>query len=507
MTENKTDYYFNKIKNTKVYDIAIKTPISPLTKLSDRYQQKIVLKREDLQPVHSFKLRGAYNKIATLSDTEKEKGIIAASAGNHAQGVALAAKKLQIPATIVMPVTTPSIKVDSVKKHGATVILHGDNFDAASAHALQIANDKDLSFIHPYDDPDVIAGQGTIGAELVEQIDGDIDAVFIAVGGGGLIAGIGSYLKAINPNIKIFGVEPEDAAAMTGSLEAGRRVLLDEVGIFADGVAVKQVGEETFKCAQEVVDAMITVSTDEICAAIKDIYDDCRAVSEPAGALGLAGLKKYAEASNASNQTLVTINSGANINFDRLRHVSERAEIGENREAIYAVEIPERPGSFKQFINVIGDRAITEFNYRYNHKDSAQIFVGIALKEGEKERHEIYHALKNEGYTTIDLTNNEMAKVHTRHMVGGRNHNLKNEVIYRVQFPERPGALREFLDQMSEDWNITLFHYRNHGTDYGRVLAGFDIDPAAAEALEGFLRRLNFKYAEETSNPAYRLFL
>jgi len=499
--------YYQKIQNTKVYDIAIKTPLSPLPNLSERYQQQISLKREDLQPVHSFKLRGAYNKIVQLSDKEKEAGVIAASAGNHAQGVAMSAQKLKINATIVMPKTTPSIKVDSVKKRGATVILHGDTYDSASEFALNMAKEQGLSYIHPYDDPDVIAGQGTIAMELLEQIDTPIDAIFIAVGGGGLIAGIGTYLKAVNPDIKIFGVEPDDAAAMTGSLEAGRRIKLDEVGIFADGVAVKQVGEETFRCAQNVIDAMITVSTDEICAAIKDIYDDCRAIAEPAGALGLAGLKKYCENTNLKDQHLVTLNCGANINFDRLRHVAERAEIGEKKEAIYAVEIPEAPGSFKQFINIIGNRSVTEFNYRYNDKSSAQIFVGIELKEGQKERNEIYHALRQAGYMTIDLTENEMAKVHTRHMVGGRNHSLSNEWVYRIQFPERPGALREFLDQLSEKWNITLFHYRNHGADYGRVLAGFDIQAEDAEALETCLRKLGFKYIEETANPAYHLFL
>ena len=507
MNNEKNTSYKTLIDNAEIYDLVNQTPLSKLEGLSQLTSQHILIKREDLQDVHSFKIRGAYNRIKQLSENEQSKGVIAASAGNHAQGVAVASKKMGIHATIVMPNTTPSIKIDSVKKHGATIILHGDNYDTASDYAKTLAKEQEKVYIHPYDDPYVIAGQGTIGKELVEQLDTAPDAIFIAVGGGGLIAGIGAYIKEKWPQTKIIGVEPEDAASMSVSLEAGKRIELPEVGIFADGVAVKLVGKETFECCQNVVDAMLTVSTDEICAAIKDIYDNCRAIAEPAGALGLAGLKKYCDATTDKNQTLVTLNCGANINFDRLRHVSERAEIGEGKEAIYAVEIPEEAGSFKRFINTIGNRAITEFNYRYNSDNRAEIFVGIELKNGHSERHEIYKLLKDNGYSTIDLTENEMAKVHIRHMVGGRNKTIKNECIYRFQFPERPGALKEFLTQMPGNWNITLFHYRNHGTDYGRVLAGFDIKEEELETLECFLQTLNFRYIDETHNPAYRLFL
>jgi threonine dehydratase len=441
-----TEKYLNKILNARVYDVAKETPLEDAHALSARIGNRVIIKREDLQPVFSFKLRGAYNKLMALSDEEKAKGVIAASAGNHAQGVALAAKKLGVKATIVMPETTPEIKVQSVAKWGADIVLHGDDFQEAYERAMNIQSNQDLTFVHPYDDPDVIAGQGTIGMEILRQHMSDIHAIFIPVGGGGLLAGIAAYVKAVRPEVKIIGVEPDDAASLYHSLKEKRRVNLDQVGIFADGVAVRQVGEETFRIAQKVVDDMVLTSVDEICAAIKDIYDDTRSITEPAGALALAGLKKYAAEKGLQDKTLIAINSGANVNFDRLRHISERAEIGENRESLFAVTIPETPGSFRKFCNVLGKRSVTEFNYRYADDKNAQIFLGLRISDGGSENKAIMNALRENGYDVLDLTNNDMAKLHIRYMVGGRLPNLTDEVVYRFEFPERPGALLNFLN-------------------------------------------------------------
>ena len=508
MTNNiLSKFYYDKVTTAQVYDIAIHTPLNELPLISEKLNHKILIKREDLQPVYSFKCRGAYNKLASMPKTELENGIIAVSAGNHAQGVAMAAQKIGTHATIVMPVTTPPIKVNAVKKIGASVILKGDNYDDASAYAKKLSNQDLKPLIHPYDDPDVIAGQGTIAKEILSDYTGHIDAIFVAVGGGGLISGISAYIKAIRPEIKIIGIEPEDAASMTESLKQNSRIILDDVGIFADGVAVRQVGEEPFKLAQAFVDDMITVTTDEICAAIKDIYDNCRAIAEPAGAVGLAGLKKYSASLKEKNKTFITLNCGANINFDRLRHVSERAEIGEQKEALFAVEISETPGSFKQFIHDIGNRSITEFNYRFADTEKAQIFVGIELKKGKKERLDIIRSLETNKYKIIDLTDNEMAKVHLRHMVGGKSMQNTHERLYRFQFPERPNALKQFLDKISSDWNISLFHYRNHGAAYGRVLIGIQVQSSENATFNKFLKSCGYRYFDETQNPAYSLFL
>jgi threonine dehydratase len=502
-----TETYLNKILNARVYDVAKETPLEDAHALSARIGNRVIIKREDLQPVFSFKLRGAYNKLIALSDSEKAKGVIAASAGNHAQGVALAAKKLGVKATIVMPETTPEIKVQSVAKWGADIVLHGDDFQEAYERAMNIQSNQDLTFVHPYDDPDVIAGQGTIGMEILRQHMSDIHAIFIPVGGGGLLAGIASYVKAVRPEIKIIGVEPNDAASLYQSLKEKRRVVLDQVGIFADGVAVRQVGEETFRIAQDVVDDMVLCSVDEICAAIKDIYDDTRSITEPAGALALAGLKKYAAEQGLQDKTLIAINSGANVNFDRLRHISERAEIGENRESLFAVTIPETPGSFRKFCNVLGKRSVTEFNYRYADNQNAQIFLGLRISDGGAENKAIMNALSENGYDVLDLTNNDMAKLHIRYMVGGRLPNLTDEVAYRFEFPERPGALLNFLNQMGERWNISLFHYRNHGAAFGRVLCGMQVPQSDTAQLNNFLKNLGYNYWPETENPVYRAFL
>jgi len=478
--------------------------------LSRKLGAQVSLKREDLQPVFSFKLRGAYNKMAGLDAQQRAAGVICASAGNHAQGVALSARHLGCRAVIVMPVTTPSIKVAAVKRLGGEVVLHGDNFDEAYIHSRQLMEREGLTFIHPYDDPEVIAGQGTIGVELLRQHPG-MDAVFLPIGGGGLAAGIAAYIRFVAPGVKLIGVEPEDAACMAQAIAKGERVVLKQVGLFADGVAVRQAGEETFRLCRELLDEVVTVDTDEICAAIKDIFDDTRAIAEPAGAVGLAGLKKYAAraqvANLAANQSLVAILSGANMNFDRLRHVAQRAEIGEQREALLAVTIPEEPGSYRRFIETLGARAVTEFNYRYAVGGAAHIFVGVQLNSGAKERHSIIETLEAQGYAVTDMTDNEMAKLHARYMVGGRTAELANERLFRFQFPERPGALLQFLRGMSSGWNISLFHYRNHGSDYGRVLAGIQVPSAESAEFEAYLDRLGYPYTEETDNPAYRLFL
>lgn len=503
-----TSSYIEKILKAKVYDVAVETPLDPMANLSKRFGNQILLKREDLQPVFSFKLRGAYNKIANLSVKARRNGVITASAGNHAQGVALAAQRLGIRALIVMPKTTPDIKVNSVRNFGADIVLQGDTYDEAYQYALEVSQRDDITFVHPYDDPDVIAGQGTIAMEILRQAGGDnIHAIFVPVGGGGLIAGIAAYVKYLFPAIKIIGVEPSDAASMYQALAQGQRVILDQVGIFADGVAVRQAGEEPFRIAQLCVDEILLVSTDEICAAIKDIFDDTRSIAEPAGALAVAGLKLYVERENLRGANLVAIDSGANVNLDRLRHISERAEVGEKTEAILAVSIPERPGSFRMFCDVIGHRSVTEFNYRYSDANEAKVFAGIRLRNGETEKDEITSCLLKAGYPVVDLTDNEMAKLHVRHMVGGKAASVNNEVVYRFEFPERPGALLRFLNNMGELWNISLFHYRNHGAAYGRVLVGIQVPDNEKQRFQTFLDDLHYTYYDETNNPAYTLFL
>jgi len=499
--------YLNDILNARVYDVARETPLDEASSLSQRMGNTVLIKREDLQPVFSFKLRGAYNKMMSLTAAERQTGVIAASAGNHAQGVALAAQRLSIPATIVMPRTTPEIKVQAVDKLKARIVLHGDDYQDAYLHALEIAEAKGLTFVHPYDDPHTIAGQGTVGMEILRQYTGDIEAIFVPVGGGGLIAGIAAYVKALRPEIKVIGVEPVDAASMTRSLEKGRRVTLDEVGIFADGVAVRQVGKETFRLARKLVDGMVTVSVDEICAAIKDLFEDTRCIAEPAGALAVAGMKKYAAEHGLQGKTLVAINSGANVNFDRLRHISERAELGENRESLFAVTIPERPGSFRKFCSILGKRSVTEFNYRYADNSDAQIFVGVRLNGGETEKATILAALDKGGYAVTDLTDNDTAKLHVRYMVGGSPRELENEVLYRFQFPERPGALLNFLTELGGRWNISLFHYRNHGAAFGRVLCGMQVPKSDMPDFRKFLAATGYNHWPETENPVYRTFL
>ena len=501
--------YLERILKARVYDVAIESPLELAPALSKRLKNRLLLKREDLQPVFSFKLRGAYNKMAGLPAARLKKGVITASAGNHAQGVALAAQKLGCRAVIVMPVTTPRIKINAVVARGAEAVLHGDSYQEALAHAKRLQRRRGLTFVHPYDDPEVIAGQGTIGMEILSQHPGPIDAIFVPVGGGGLISGIAAYVKKINPRIRIIGVEPVDAAAMHLSLKAKKRVILDHVGLFADGVAVKQVGEETFRLCRELVDEMVLADTDEMCAAIKDVFEDTRVVLEPAGALAVAGAKIWIERQKgkkrARGMTLVAICSGANTNFDRLRFIAEEAEVGEHREAILAVTIPERPGSFRKFCATLGARNVTEFNYRIADSKDAHIFVGVEV-QGRKETTRLVQNLRRHGLKTVDLSDNEMAKWHVRHMVGGRAP-AKDEMLYRFEFPERPGALMRFLDNMRSDWNISLFHYRNHGADYGRVLVGMQVPRRETGAFRAFLKKLGYPCADETRNPAYRLFL
>jgi threonine dehydratase len=502
--------YLERILLARVYDVAIESPLEEAANLSRRIGNTVLLKREDMQPVFSFKLRGAYNKMSRLSEAQLKQGVVAASAGNHAQGVALSAQVLGCEATIVMPATTPAIKVDAVAGRGAKVVLHGDSYDDAYHHAMAIATAEDKVFVHPYDDPDVIAGQGTIGMELLRQARVPIDAIFIPVGGGGLIAGIAAYIKHLKPEIKIIGVEPEDADAMARSLCKKERIVLPQVGLFADGVAVKQVGEETFRLCQKYVDEIIRVSNDAICAAIKDVFEDTRSILEPAGALGVAGAKVWAareeEKNGTKNKNLVAIASGANMNFDRLRFVAERAELGEKREALLAVTIPEKPGSFKAFCALLGARAITEFNYRYADRAIAHIFVGVQVHD-RAEVDKLLDSLEKHELPVLDLSDNEMAKLHIRHLVGGRAPQAENEVLYRFEFPERPGALMKFLNSMSHAWNISLFHYRNHGADVGRVLVGIQVLPEQREAFQQFLDGLGYRYWNESRNPAYALFL
>jgi len=517
-----TDDYLQRVLKARVYDVAIESPLEVAPRLSRRLGNRILLKREDLQPVFSFKLRGAYNKIAHLSAATAARGVICASAGNHGQGVALAARKRSVPALIVMPQTTPTIKVQAVMDLGGEVVLHGDIYDTAYEHALTLARERHLVFVHPFDDPDVIAGQGTIGMEILRQTGGELDAIFVPIGGGGLIAGIAAYVKQLYPRVRIIGVQPEDAAAMYESIQAGKRVTLERVGMFADGVAVRRVGEETFELACRYVDEIVLVDTDEICGAIQDIFEDTRAISEPAGALAVAGIKRYLErgGGGGGDQRLVAINSGANMNFDRLRHVAERADLGAEREALLAVEIPERPGSFLQFCETLGQRSITEFNYRYHGSERAHVFVGFALGHGHEEAHAVIAQLRGAGYQVIDMSGNEMAKLHVRYMIGGHAPLIEaprieapgidaavDELLYRFEFPERPGALLRFLKSIGTSWNISLFHYRNHGSDYGRVLAGIQVPKAERADFLQHLLDLHYAYLDETANPAYRMFL
>ena len=498
--------YLERILTARVYDVAIETPLERASNLSSRIGNSLWIKREDMQEVFSFKVRGAYNKMVKLSPEVLKEGVVTASAGNHAQGVALAAQRLNCRATIVMPTTTPQIKMQAVKARGATVITHGDSYDEAYAHALKFAAEKNATFVHPYDDPDVIAGQGTIGMEILRQHTGPIHAIFAPVGGGGLISGIAAYVKRLYPEIRIIGVEPVDADSMYRSLQKKRRVKLPQVGLFADGVAVKQVGVETLRLCREFVDEIILVDTDAICAAIKDVFEDSRAILEPSGALSIAGAKAYAKREQIHGKNLIAIASGANMNFDRLRHISERAELGEHREAVMAVTIPEEPGSFKKFCAMLGAKSITEFNYRYADPKEAHVFVAVSVRDRE-EAAKLIKSLDKSGLQTVDLSDNEMAKLHIRHLVGGRAREIKNELLYRFEFPDRPGALMKFLNSMSHHWNISLFHYRNHGADYGRVLVGMQVPPEEKAEFQAFLSRLDNHYWDESNNPAYKLFL
>lgn len=499
--------YVEKIRKAQVYDVAIETPLDEMPRLSQRLNNFVWVKREDLQPVFSFKLRGAYNRMSHLTAQERTQGVIAASAGNHAQGVALSAKKMGISSLIVMPKTTPPIKVEAVKNLGAEIVLHGNNYNDACDFALDLAEQQGRTFIHPYDDPEVIAGQGTIAMEILDQHPEPLHAIFVPVGGGGLIAGVAAYIKSLRPEIKVIGVESVDAACLKAALDADERVVLDQVGLFADGTAVRQVGVEPFRIARKTVDEVILVDTDEICAAIMDIFDDTRSIAEPSGALAVAGAKKYVARENLSNKHIVVIDSGANINFDRLRHVAERAELGERREVLFATTIDENPGSFQQFCQILSEYGITEFNYRYADNSDAQVFVGLQIDGGDTERQTLFDSLDQAGYQWVDFTDNEMAKLHVRYMVGGHAPQVENERLYRFEFPERPGALLRFLTRMGQRWNISLFHYRNHGAAYGRVLVGVQVLDDEQSEFQGFLDALGYAYWQETDNPAYKLFL
>ncbi|PSB04387.1 threonine ammonia-lyase, biosynthetic [Merismopedia glauca] len=498
--------YLVQILTARVYDVAQESPLEIAPNLSARLDNQLLLKREDMQSVFSFKLRGAYNKMAQLPPDLLKQGVIAASAGNHAQGVALSAAKLGTQAIIVMPVTTPQVKVNAVKARGGQVILHGNTYDDAYAFARQLEVEKGLTFIHPFDDPYVIAGQGTIGMEILRQYQKPIHAIFVAIGGGGLISGIGAYVKRLRPEIKIIGVEPVDADAMRQSIEAGKRIRLSQVGLFADGVAVREVGEETFRLCQEYVDEIILVDTDATCAAIKDVFEDTRSILEPAGALAIAGAKAYVEREQIAGETLIAIACGANMNFDRLRFVAERAEFGEDREAIFAVTIPEQRGSLRKFCECIGDRNLTEFNYRIADNQDAHIFVGLQI-QNRADGLTISANFEACGFKTLDLSDDELTKLHLRHMVGGHSSLAHNELLYRFEFPERPGALMKFLCSMSPDWNISMFHYRNNGADYGRIVVGMQVPPHEMEQWQEFLDNLGYQYWDENQNPAYKLFL
>jgi threonine dehydratase len=498
--------YLKKILTARVYDVAIESSLEPAPQLSARLGNQIYFKREDQQPVFSFKLRGAYNKMAHLPPASLKRGVIAASAGNHAQGVALGAQRLGCKAVIVMPVTTPQVKIDAVKARGAEVVLHGDSYSDAYQHAVMLEKKHRLTFVHPFDDPDVIAGQGTVGMEILRQHQGALDAVFVAIGGGGLIAGVAAYIKQVRPEVKIIGVQTEDSDAMVQSVAAGKRIQLQDVGLFSDGTAVKLVGGETFRLVQKYVDEFVRVNTDEVCAAIKDVFTDTRSVLEPAGALAVAGAKKWVEQHRARGKTLVAIACGANMNFDRLRFVAERAEVGEAREAVFAVTLPEERGAFKRFCEAVGPRNVTEFNYRISDSAQAHVFVGLSISRRD-EGAAISRAFKKAGFANIDLTDNELAKTHVRHLVGGRSALAKDELLYRFEFPERPGALMRFLNTMHPDWNISLFHYRNQGADYGRILVGLQVPAHEKKELRAFLKNLGYRHWDETDNPAYRLFL
>jgi threonine dehydratase len=498
--------YLQKILTARVYDVAHETPLEPARSLSKRLGNHVMLKREDSQPVFSFKLRGAYNKMAHLDAEQLARGVICASAGNHAQGVALAARRLSCKALVVMPVTTPRLKVDAVRALGGEVVLHGDSYSDAYQHALELERAQGLTFVHPFDDPDVIAGQGTIAMEILRQHQGPIDAVFVAIGGGGLVSGVAAYIKSVRPEIEVIGVQTSDSDAMVRSVQAGKRVQLSDVGLFSDGTAVKMVGQETFRLARALVDDYVVVDTDAVCAAIKDVFQDTRSILEPAGALGVAAIKQYVEEHKVKGKTFVAITCGANMNFDRLRFVAERAEVGEAREALFAVTIPEERGSFKRFCELIGPRSVTEFNYRISDARAAHIFVGVSISShGESDK--LARHFERHGFATIDLTHDELAKQHVRHMVGGRSELAQDERLYRFIFPERPGALMRFLSSMHPEWNISLFHYRNQGADYGRILVGIQVPKADKKAFRDFLDTLAYPCEDETDNPVYRLFL
>lgn len=498
--------YLKRILTSKVYDVAHETSLEVAPNLSARLANTVWLKREDTQPVFSFKLRGAYNKMAHLSAGALARGVIASSAGNHAQGVALSARKLGCRAVIVMPTTTPPVKIDAVRQLGAEVVLHGDSYSDAFDKATELQAIEQLTFVHPFDDPDVIAGQGTVAMEILRQHPGPIDAIFVAIGGGGLISGVAAYVKALRPEIKIIGVQTEDSDAMVRSVKAGKRIRLSEVGLFSDGTAVKQVGVETFRLTRQYVDDFVVVDTDAICAAIKDVFQDTRSVLEPAGALAVAGAKQYAQTHRWKDKTLVAIACGANMNFDRLRFVAERADVGEAREALFAITLPEERGSFKQLCQLVGPRNVTEFNYRISDAKKAHVFVGIQVNQAQ-ESTRLAKEFRQHGFATVDLTHDEMAKTHLRHMVGGRSPLADNEVLYRFEFPERPGALMRFLNNMRPEWNISLFHYRNQGADYGQILVGIQIPAGQKGSFKSFLSDVGYPSWNETDNPAYRLFL
>lgn len=507
MTDEKTkEMYLRKILNAKIYDVAVETPIEKASALSQKLGNTFLLKREDLQHVHSFKIRGAYNKMKNLSKEELSRGVLAASAGNHAQGVAMSALRLGTKATIVMPVTTPEIKISSVRALGANIVLFGDSYSDCVEEAMRLVKEKGFTYIPPYDDPDVIAGQGTVAMEIIRQHSGKIDAVFVPVGGGGFAAGVAVFIKTVCPDIKVIGVEPADSDCMARSIEAGKRIEMERVGLFADGVAVKKPGKITFELCKKYLDGIVRVRTREICSAIKDIFDSTRSVCEPAGALGLAGAKKYAAENKSKNETYVSIVSGANMNFDRIRFVSEETEIGEKREAILVCKIPEKKGSFKTFLSKIGKRNITEFNYRYADSKSAYVFVGVSVKSVD-EIAKLVKLLTSSGIDTFDLTDDSFAKYHIRHMVGGHSVGIDNEVVYTFEFPERPGALMDFLNAFSGRWNITLFHYRNHGANHGRVLVGFDVPEKETKDFSKAIKEFGYKATDVSDNPAYRFFL
>ncbi|WP_417739698.1 threonine ammonia-lyase, biosynthetic [Rosistilla oblonga] len=506
MTDKRLLGYLQRILNARVYDVAIESPLERANKLSTRLGNQVWLKREDTQPVHSFKLRGAYNKMSRLSSAELARGVVCASAGNHAQGVALSARQLGCQAVVVMPVTTPKLKSDAVRDLGAQIVLHGDSYSDAYSHALELEQQHGYVFVHPFDDPDVIAGQGTIGMEILRQHQHPIHAVFVAIGGGGLISGVAAYIKAVRPEIKVIGVQMGDSNAMIQSIDAGSVVPLHDVGLFSDGTAVKVVGTETFRLTRELVDGFVSVDTDAVCAAIKDAFEDTRSILEPAGAMGIAGMKQYIAQHGLQGESLVAITCGANMNFDRLRFVAERAEAGEEREALLAVTIPEQRGSFKRLCQTIGQRNVTEFSYRISDEREAHVLVGLAISS-RGELPEIQQSLATEGFAALDLKDDELAKEHLRYMVGGRSRLVGNERLYRFEFPERPGALVRFLSSMHPSWNISLFHYRNQGADYGRILVGIQVPDEELQAFADFIDTLGYRYADETANPVYHLFL